>query len=207
MAGPLSVEDVIAASLKGIVEAQKVYEAWSGEWLWCAPEYFSTIYVAREIGKMSAPKYITLENSAASAIKDAGAQGRGKLHSAIRANGRFDILLWWANGKPRAPIEVKCQVLKIDKIKADIERISKVIHRNKTQSSINFGAVVFYSSCVDDKTFTAKEKISKSLENILRDAKSIAGDSCQVLLQQTKIYVVGDSAWAGAAIVLKAKNV
>jgi len=207
VAGPLSVANVIEASLKGIIAAQKAYEAWSEEWLWRAPEYFSTVYIAREIGKITAPKFITLENSAVSAIDDAGAKGRGKLHSAIRANGSFDILLWWANGTPRAPIEVKCQVTKINKIQADIERISKVLHRNKTQSSINFGAVVFYTSRRDDKTFTAKEKLLKSLENILRDAKSIVGDSCQVLLQQTKVYVVGDSAWAGAALVLKAKNV
>ena len=109
MAGPLSIEDIVSAALKGIATAQKEYLAWSDDWLWCAPEYFSTVYVAREIGKIASPKYITLENNAASAIEDAGAKGRGKLHSAIRPNGRFDILLWWGNGKPRAPIEVKCK--------------------------------------------------------------------------------------------------
>lgn len=206
MAGPLSVEDVIAASLKGIVVAQKSYEEWSGEWLWSAPEYFSTVYVAREIGKKSAPKYITLENSASSAIKDAGAKGRGKLHSAIRANGRFDILLWWSNGKPRAPIEVKCQVTKIDKISADVKRISKVLHRKKSQSSINFGVIVFYTSCNKDRTFSAKERLLKSLDNILSGAKVLVGDSCQIILEKTKVNVVGDSAWAGAALVLRAKH-
>lgn len=206
MAGPLAIEDVVAAALKGIVTAQKEYVAWSNDWLWCAPEYLSTVYVAREIGKLDSPKYITLENSASSAIEEAGAKGRGKLHSAIRSNGRFDILLWWGNGKPRAPIEVKCQVTNIDKIRADIERIEKVLHRNKTDSSMNFGAVVFYTSCRDDKMFSAKEKLSKCLENILNDCKTIIGDSCAVSLKPTKIYVEDDSAWAGAALVLRARN-
>jgi len=150
---------------------------------------------------------ITLENNAGSVIDDAGARTRGRLKSAIRAKGRFDILLWWANETPRAPIEVKCQVLKIDKIRADIKRIAGVLEKNKEESSINFGAVVFYASCADDKTFTAKEKLYKSLNNIERDAKSIVNDSCKVLLQKTKVYVVDDSAWAGAVLVLKAKNV
>ncbi|MGO9007189.1 MAG: hypothetical protein ACLQIQ_18190 [Beijerinckiaceae bacterium] len=130
MAAPVSEDDIVAASLKGIVAAQNAYEAWSGEWLWRAPEYLSTVYVAREIGKLSAG--ITLENSARSAIKDAGAKGRGKLHSHIRDKGRFDLLLWWGNGTPRAPIEVKCQVLSIYKIRRDIKRIVAVLKKQGT---------------------------------------------------------------------------
>ena len=72
---------------------------------------------------------------------------------------------------------------------------------------MNFGAVVFYSSIRDDKTFTAKERLSKFLENILRDCKALVGGSCQVTLEQTKFYVEADSAWVGAVLVLRAKNV
>lgn len=207
MAGPLSAEDVVAASLKGIAAAQKQYEKMSDEWLWCAPEYFSTVFVAREIDKISSPKYITLENSAAAAIEDAGAKGRGKLHSSIRANGRFDILLWWSNGTPRAPIEVKCQVLDYKKIKSDVERIAKVVHRNKKKSSIGFGAVVFYASCKNDKTFSAKEKLTKSLDNILQEAKTNVGTSCALSLSQSRIKVVDSSAWVAAVLLLKPKNI
>lgn len=56
MAGPLAIEDIITACLKGVVEAQKAYVAWSEEWLWRAPEYFGTVFVARELGKLKAPK-------------------------------------------------------------------------------------------------------------------------------------------------------
>lgn len=207
MAGPISIEDIVSASLKGIVKAQKDYELWSEEWLWEAPEYFSTVYVAKEIAKIAGSKFITLENNAKSAIKDAGAMGRGKLHGNIRENGRFDILLWWANGTPRAPIEVKCQVKDADKIMLDIKRIKEVVHRNKHDASFNFGAVVFYSSRRDDKTFKAKAKLEQSLKNILAAVKKEVGDSCQVSMDQSKIYVDDDSAWVGAAIVLKPKNI
>jgi hypothetical protein len=205
MAGPLSTEDVVSAALKGLAVAQKEYENWSEEWLWSAPEYFSTVFVAKEIGKLTSAKFITLENSASSAIEEAGAKGRGKLHSLIRANGRFDILLWWGNRTPRAPIEVKCQVLNFEKIRADVERISKVVHRNKVKSTIGFGAVVFYASCTNDKTFTAKEKLVKSMANILHDAKELVGDSCIVNFSQTKIKTVADSAWVGCVLLIKPK--
>ncbi|MGP8267509.1 MAG: hypothetical protein ACLQOQ_16260 [Beijerinckiaceae bacterium] len=66
MADPTD-DAIVAASLKGIVAAQKAYGEWTnGEWLWKAPEYLSTVYVAREIGKL--PAWITLENSARSAL-------------------------------------------------------------------------------------------------------------------------------------------
>lgn len=55
MAGPLSVDDVVSASFKGIAAAQKEYEKLSAEWLWCAPEYFSTVHVAHAIGEIAAP--------------------------------------------------------------------------------------------------------------------------------------------------------
>lgn len=207
MAGPISIEDIVNASLKGIVKAQKDYELWSEEWLWKAPEYFSTVYVAQEIAKIAGSKFITLENGAKSAIKDAGAIKRGKLHGDIRKNGRFDILLWWANRKPRAPIEVKCQVINAKKIMSDIKRIKGVLHINKHDASFNFGAVVFYSSYCDDKIFKAKTRLEQSLKNILADVKKVVGDSCYVSMDQTKIYTVDDSAWVGAAIVLKPKNI
>lgn len=207
MAGPISIEDVVSSSLKGVVAAQKAYEAWSDEWLWAAPEYFTTVFVAKELGKLPSSKYVTLENSATAAIESAGAKGRGKLHSKMRANGRFDILLWWSNGTPRAPIEVKCQVLEFKKIQADVSRISTVINRKKEQSTIGFGLVVFYSSCTEDKIFSAKEKLEKSLANILDCAKELVGDCCHVAIEKTKIYVSGDSAWSGAALIIRPKNV
>src|SRR3989338_5987693 len=165
MRGQVSIAAIARGAVNGIVKAQRAYKDWSGgEWLWCAPEYFSTVFVAQGISKLDGSKYVTVEHGANAAIEEAGARGRGKLHHKIRVNGHFDILLWWADETPRAPIEVKCQVTRIEKIKADLLRIEKVIHRNKQDSTFQFGMVVFYSSCRNGKGFTAKEILSKRLE-------------------------------------------
>lgn len=203
MSGKISMPAIARGAIAGIVKAQREYEKWSGgEWLWCAPEYIATAFVAQEISKLDGAQYVTVEHGAKNAIEDAGARGRGKLHHKIRANGRFDILLWWGDETPRAPIEVKCQVTQLTKIKADLQRIEKVIHRSKTDSSIQFGMIVFYSSCRDAKGFFAKEILSKRLENINRDCKALL-PSCTVKLSSSRIYTDKDSAWVASAVVLQ----
>lgn len=203
MPAQVSIAEIARSALKGIVKAQKEYEKWSGgEWLWCAPEYFSTVFVAQEIAKLDGSKYVTVENGARSAIDDAGAMGRGRLHSKIRANGRFDMLVWWADETPRAPIEVKRQVAGIEKIRADLQRIEKVLHRNKAASSFQFGMVVFYTSCRDGKGISAKDKLAKRIESIKSDCGQII-QGCTVQMTSSKIYTDEDSAWAASAIILK----
>lgn len=203
MPAQISIAKIARGAVNGIVRAQRAYENWScGEWLWCAPEYFSTVFVAQEISKLDGSKYVTMEHGAKAAIEDAGARGRGKLHHKIRGNGRFDILLWWANDTPRAPIEVKCQVARIEKIKSDLLRIGKVIHRSKQDSSFQFGMTIFYSSCKDSKGFSAKEILIKRLENINSNCRELL-PNCTIKMSSSRIYTDGDSAWVASAIVLK----
>ncbi|MEI7844033.1 MAG: hypothetical protein WCI39_13495 [Gallionellaceae bacterium] len=203
MPAQVSIATIARGAVNGIVKAQRACEKWSGgEWLWCAPEYIATVFVAQEISKLDGSKYVTVEHGANAAIADAGARGRGKLHHKIRANGRFDILLWWADETPRAPIEVKCQVTKIDKIKADLQRIGRVINQRKEDSSFQFGVVVFYSSCKDGKVLTAKERLTSQLLNINTGCKELL-PRCTVKMSSSKIYTDGDSAWVASAIVLQ----
>lgn len=203
MSAQISIATITRGALQGIVKAQRAYKDWSGgEWLWCAPEYVSTVFVAQEISKLDGSKYVTVEQGANAAIEDAGARGRGKLHHKIRANGRFDILLWWANETPRAPIEVKCQVAGIAKIEADLLRIEKVIHRSKQDSTFQFGMMVFYSSCIERNGVSAQKILEERLEKINSDCKELL-PSCSVKMSNSKIYMDGDSAWVASAIVLK----
>jgi len=203
MPAQVSMSEVVSGALNGVVKAQKAYADWSGgEWLWNAPEYMATVFVAQEIAKLDGAKYVTVEHGTKSAMEDAGAIGRGKLHNKIRAGGRFDILLWWADELPRAPIEVKCQVVNLEKIKADLQRIEKVVHRNKKDSSFQFGMLVFYSSCRDRNGFSAKEILEKRLDNIDAASKKIVAN-CSVKMTSSKIQRDGDSAWVASAIVLK----
>ena len=159
MPAQIPVNSIVDKALEGIVQAQKDYAQWTdGDWLWNAPEYMLTTYIAQKISKLDGAKYLTLENSAKSAIEDAGARGKGKLHSKMRANGRFDVLLWWGGYYPRAVIEIKNQIGNIDAIKDDLLRIKEVLKRKSDDSSFQFGVVAYYTSVWDNREFSAKER-------------------------------------------------
>jgi hypothetical protein len=204
MPAQISIAKIANGAIKGVVNAHRAYEKCSGgDWLWNAPEYFATVFVAQEITKLDGAKYVTLEHGAKAAIEDAGARGRGKLHHKIRENGRFDVLLWWGSDEtPRAPIEVKSRVVGIKNIQADLQRVAKVVQRSKQDSSFQFGMVVFYTSCKDRKNSSAQETLTERLEGINTDCKKML-PRCDVKMRNSKIYVDGDSAWVASAIVIK----
>lgn len=203
MAGNIAIEEVVKAALIGIGQAQTQYSKWSGgDWLWRGHEYVSTVFLAKELGDLQGAKYVTVENSASGAIVDAGARGRGKLHHKIRGDGRFDLLLWWGDGTPRAPIEVKLQVTGISKITADLHRIEKALIRKQNESSLQFGMLVFYSSSQNGSRLTAIQKLESRLSSIKGAAKELIKD-CSIELINNQIQIDGDSAWVAAAIVLK----
>lgn len=203
----VSIPTVIDAALKGIARAQADYKNWSGGyWLWQAPEYFSGTYIAQAIAAAAgktAPWYLTMEHGARHAMAEAGAAGKGRLHSRIRAAGRFDLLLWWADDTPRAPIEVKCQVTDFKRIRADVERLDKVIHRKRPGTSFQFGMSVFYTSAKDRSGAAAKRKVAGRVAAIVRDAKAHVSEGTVVTHRMLPIKVDEDSAWTAVALVLK----
>jgi len=197
---------IISAAIKGICNAQRDYEKWSGgSWLWEAPEYFAGTYVAQEIARVAKQRswFLTMEHSTKKALDDAGAKGKGRLHGKIRPNGRSDLLLWWGNDTPRAPIEIKCQVTNFKKIQADIERIDKIIHRKESDTSLKFGMAVLYTSSKAKTGQLAKEKVGDYIAAIVRGVKGNVSSETQTLVKQSTIRVDEDSAWAAWAIVLK----
>lgn len=197
---------IVKAALEGVIEAQSEYENWSGEWLWMAPEYITTVFVAKKIADTVGKQQVTLEHSTRSAMSDAGAKGRGKLHGDIRENGRFDLLVWNKEHQPRVPIEIKIQVTNAKKILADIGRIEKTITRNQKCSSFEFGMVVYYISLRDDISGrrSAEEKINDRLRTILKDVKKHVSPMVEVR-QEHKAFVVNkyQSAWAAVALVIE----
>ncbi len=204
MPAQIPIKTIVEKTLEGIVQAQKDYSRWTdGNWLWNAPEYILSTYIAQKISKIDGAKFLTLENSATSAIEDAGARGRGKLPSKIRANGRFDVLLWWGSYKPRAVIEVKNQISSVDAIRDDLLRIKEVLKRKRNDSSFQFGIVAYYTSTIDSREFSAKERIEKRIDNIYKDASDIVGDELQITAFSKNIRVEYDSAWVAAALLIK----
>jgi len=206
MTSRISIGSVVKATLNGIKKSQKKYESWTGgDWLWNAPEYMITTNVAEEISKINGPKYLTLENSAKRALDDAGAGGRGKIHSKVRINGRFDILLWWGGGDPRALIEIKNQISNIgSESKKDLERIQSVLSRKSENSTFQFGIFAFYTSTHDARGVTSKEKLDARLLKILKEARQLLHKSdLTVTLKNTEIVTDGDSAWVAGALIIK----
>lgn len=204
--GPVPIEAVIKKTLSGIVKAQGDYEAWSGgSWLWEAPEYMLTMYIAKELGTMPGSKYLTLESNVRRVLEDAGGMGRGKISEAIRPGGRSDIVLWWSsNDKPRAVIEVKNQIFDTaTEIKQDIKRICTMLR--KRDNSFQCGLVAFYTSRRDKEGDGkgAKSTIKDRLENIEYEARNILGDRYRLSRHDSRIRVDGDSAWVASVLQIQ----
>lgn len=209
MSKQTSILSVVEAIIAGYKEAHSLYEEMSGgQWLWGAPEYFITSTVAKYIHSIPGNKYITLESSVISTLQDAGARGRGKLPADIRENGRADITLWWANGKPRAVIELKNQLFSNKNFEKDIKRIKSLLQRNSVSNSYQFGVFAFYGSSNADSQDAANEKLSISAYNFHKKSQDILGDSfCAQLFKSEINQELENNAWHAACILIKLKKI
>ena len=209
--GPIPISAVIKKTLSGIVKAQEDYEAWSGGvcWLWEAPEYMLTTYIAKEIWTIPGSKYLILEPSVRYTVGEAGGFGRGRLYNGTRPDGRSDITLWWgsgtpwAGGTPRAVIEVKNQISTVKEIKRDINRIKSML-KNR-DNSLQFGLIAFYTNRKDRKGDgkQAKSTIEGWLKRIKCGTRNILGTGYHLSRHDTAITVDGDSAWVGSVLNIR----
>ncbi|MGD9623986.1 MAG: hypothetical protein AB7U51_04945 [Arcobacter sp.] len=168
----ITQNELIDAIQSGIIDSHETYLKWSyDEWLWNAPEYLMTVKIAQKIDEIDKNKFITLEDNVEKILDIANAKGRGKLPTKIRSNGRFDIVVWWANGHPRAIIEVKNSVYKFANIEEDIIRICKTLNRKSADSKIQYGFIAFYI-CNAYKN-NAKEKLFNKINKIYEQAKKL----------------------------------
>ena len=204
--GPVPMKAVIKKTLSGIAKAQRDYEAWSGGlWLWQAPEYMLTMYIAKELWTMPGSKHLTLESNVKRTLEDAGGMGRGKISEAARLGGRSDIVLWWwSNDMPRAVIEVKNQVSdSATEIKQDIKRISTMLR--KRDNSFQCGLVAFYTSRWDREGDGegARSTIKDRLVNIKQETRKILGKEHRLSRHDSRIRVDGDSAWVASVLQIQ----
>lgn len=175
----VSMDEVVNCTLEAITTAHNEYLKWTnGEWLWNAPEYFLTVKIAESIANLEKTKFVTLEDNVDYVLGYANAKGSGKIHPDIRKDGRFDIVLWWAGGTPRAVIEVKNGVLIFKKIEDDVKRIKEVLKRKSENSKFQFGIIAFYISQQYKKS--AKEQLQKQINNIFERVKETVGDGFEV---------------------------
>ena len=206
MSKATSVKKIIEKTLDGIDESMEVQQKWSGEeWLWNAPEYLITVKIAENIAKINKNQYITLEDNVDYILDISNAKDNGKAHNKVRANGRTDIVLWWANGTPRAIIEVKNSVFRLNKISKDIDRIQEILKTKKDKTTLQFGLIAFY---IDRgyKKGNAKEKIKNRIYKIDKEIKEQYNDlSCQLNFRDKEIIEDNTNSWASVVFLLKLK--
>lgn len=193
------MDDVANKTLSGISKAQKEYEDWTGGyWLWEAPEYMVTTYIARQISTISDKTfYLTLENKVRDGMREAGGAS-GRPRKDLRFNGKFDILLWWANGTPRAIIEVKNQVTGYSKIKYDVSRISAALSQ---QNTIRCGFIAYYTSLADTEHKLAKNRVETRVDGVASDVKKFAkANNLKFKRYPGKVVKDEDSAWTAEVL-------
>ena len=196
--------NIIKKTLRGISKAQKDYEAWSTLWLWEAPEYMITTYIAKEIAPDSA--YVTLEQNAGESTEAGGGVGKGKVAEPVQRKlerGRFDIAVWKRDDTPLVIIEVKNQPVRFNQISGDVDNICGVLKRKNT--SLRYGLIAYYLG-LERKTDaeSAEERTSRIVESIRCDAdahiKTKRGLKLRQHLSHPKPQVVEDSAWIGVVL-------
>lgn len=194
-------KEIIKSTLDGIDESMHVYETWSdGEWLWNAPEYFITVKIAEHISKLDGRKYITLEDNVETTLNLAKAKGTKS--DVSRKNGRFDIVVWGKNGRPRGIIEVKNNVYRAKKIEKDIERIREVLKRKKSKSTIKFGLIAFYTNRTY-KDANAKQQVEDKANKILKEIQEKNSDiNFEMFFRGNNIIENDTDAWASVVILM-----
>lgn len=205
MTRAISVEQCTKAIVLGVQDAQRNYERWSGDWLWQGPEYLISSHVASRLAILPGACYVTLESGVRNTLKEAGAAHRGHPIKALRSNGRFDVVLWWASGVPRAAIEVKNGVWAFAQIEHDVDRIAAAVSKKlNTESKLQFGAVAFYASTRDNKRSDASKQLKSLNDTLLRKTKQAVGNTSKtisVCSVPSRIYKDKDSAWTAMCYV------
>lgn len=202
----ISQAKIISAIINGIERAQLFYEHCSGGcWLWEAPEYLMNINIAQELTAIDGAKYVTLESNVYQTLQASQNRLFGAPKKKLRHRGRFDLVFWWGNGNPRCAIEIKNQVSSYSQILKDIDRLESLIDRNKDNSSFQFGAMAFYTSCIKSTKKSAAEIIKTRINHLLEQTQNHVSAKIAVDMYHSEIISTGDSARTAVCFVLKRK--
>ena len=200
----IAKDKIVDAVVRGVEDSQHFYEQCSGDcWLWEAPEYLLSTSVAKRLHKLKGAKYVTLESNVHHMLKDAQATTLGAPKKSLRKNGRFDAVVWWGNGSPRAAVELKNNVWSYFQLRKDVKRINSVVQQNKNDSSFQFGLVAFYASCMDSTRTKARKQLEQRTQTLLQRVKEDVSEGISVTMTRGAIHVVEDSAWVATCFVLE----
>jgi hypothetical protein len=201
--GTIPISKIHDAIVLGIEKAQQNYIKWSGgDWLSWAPEYIQTCYIAEKLDELEGSKYVTLESGVKYTLSTAGAWKKGRLSNRTRPDGRFDIIVWRGNEYPRAIIEVKRSVYTYRKVDSDINRIHDVLKKNYSGSSLQFGALAFYSDAKDNSRNNGRDILENRINLIFQKAKIQVDGNLQVRIKYS-VHSDEEWHWCACCLVLK----
>ena len=171
MSRAIAMKKIISSIHKGIERAHTNYEkASGGDWLWRAPEYYSTTYVFDEIAKNLYGETLRLEMKPIEVLEHSGGIGKGTLSKRMQ-RGRIDIVLNYSTPinepKPRGIIELKKQAYSIEQISSDLKRIREALIRGKGGNSLQFGTCSFFLSYTENHKTPKMDKCIRKLKDDL----------------------------------------
>lgn len=154
-----------------IIGGEKAFKSFyrlsNGAWLDHAPEYFLTSHAAAAFHSTEKTG-AWLEASVFETRAEAAAINRGRPHPEERRNGRYDIVLYWANGTPRAAVEVKSPLWYADvsRLEADFSRLCRTLAA-ASDSTFQFCVFLYYASVAEPER-THSNARQRMLETIKR---------------------------------------
>jgi len=200
----IPMPDIVKSVIKGIQTAQNEYiKLTGGYWLSASPEYYITSHVAKKIGLLKDSTYVFLEPWVKGTMDEAGAVSKGKLSFKTRQNGKFDIVLYWSDYKPRSIIEIKNNCYYYSQIKEDVYRIRDVLLKKKDVSKFQFGILAFYTDADDIDNLNSRKRIKKRLKSIEASLKRDVGTKLNIEFSNSKIVTEGVSSWVAGCFFLK----
>lgn len=167
-----------------------------------------TISVANELSSLS-PLILGLESNVRETIDEAGGIGKGAVPKKIRQEGRFDIVIRYADDSPRGIVEIKNRVCGYSKTcSSDIERIMRTLNRNNNNSTLDFGAFAFFVAY--DKSprgrKSAIERVQQTIDNFREKIRSHDKKNGFNIKFAYRAYDEGESAWAACCCTFKPAN-
>jgi hypothetical protein len=194
---------------KGIIKAASSWEKMSGESLASAPESYTSAVVAQTLFASLTKSYVCLEWGTALTLREARkSPKRGRERKRLDGNKRFDLVVFYQNGRARCAIEIKHLVnngakLKYSKhaLNNDLKRLQDAIsEREGGESSLAQGCLGIYLECGTptrgDKT--PKKRIERWIDEIRKMAKETRERSGQNAKMQLHRKIVGGNSSDGA---------
>lgn len=199
-AGLVKREETAKTIIKGIKSAHREYEKISDCWLEEGAEYLITVGVAKALWKKFSGHTVVVEGNSDEMREEVGAK-RGRTPKSVK-NKRYDIILYFKNGGPRAVIEIKGRKDSRAGLLKDVERIMDALKASK----VRFGAVGFYYSAEKGEQKLAEEKIKHYVGNLDKEVQKMSNYGAkkwEVNLVKSNITRDDPYAWIAGCITIE----